>query len=75
MSDTDAERLLARTVDELREQLQNMRDENQTLRVGITQRDRWITELRSTVAAFMGTAPYPLHIRPKRENSLHSTSE
>ena len=62
-------------VQELREQLQNMRDENQTLRVGITQRDRWITELRSTVAAFMGAPPYPLRIRPKRENSLHSTSE
>jgi hypothetical protein len=48
----------AMLVRELREQLQAMAEENAELRVQIGQRDRWITELRSTVAAFMGHEPF-----------------
>ena len=64
MSDTDAERLLARTVDELREQLQATVQENTALRVEIAQQKRWITEMRSTIAAFMGAEPYPEFGKP-----------
>ena len=41
-------------VQELRAQLQAMAEENQELRVEVRQQQRWIEQLRSTVAAFTG---------------------